>query len=208
MDVPFDADPQPSTSTQGVVEPQVAVPFPPTPEQEELVSEPVICKGSYTTCKDSLYYRKNMVKFKKTQKLSKSEPKNMSGKSDRELIPPSPLKKTGTSKGGVKPVKKAVRAASNAARRNNRKNVPCTGGIKKPHRYRPGTVALREICRYQKSTKLLIRKLPMARLIQQIAQDFKTDLHFEEAAIAACHEASEYYLVGLMEDTHTCVRYM
>ncbi|KAB7499573.1 histone H3, embryonic [Armadillidium nasatum] len=41
-----------------------------------------------------------------------------------------------------------------------RKSAPATGGVKKPHRYRPGTVALREIRRYQKSTELLIRKLP------------------------------------------------
>jgi hypothetical protein len=47
------------------------------------------------------------------------------------------------------------------------------GGVKKPHRFRPGTVALREICRYQKSTELLIRKLPFQRLVCEIAQDFK-----------------------------------
>ena len=41
-----------------------------------------------------------------------------------------------------------------------RKSAPATGGVKKPHRYRPGTVALREIRRYQKSTELLVRKLP------------------------------------------------
>ena len=45
-----------------------------------------------------------------------------------------------------------------------RKSAPATGGVKKPHRYRPGTVALREIRRYQKSTELLIRKLPFQRL--------------------------------------------
>uniref|UniRef100_A0A8C9R7L0 Si:ch1073-429i10.3 n=1 Tax=Scleropages formosus TaxID=113540 RepID=A0A8C9R7L0_SCLFO len=44
-----------------------------------------------------------------------------------------------------------------------RKSAPSTGGVKKPHRYRPGTVALREIRRYQKSTELLIRKLPFQR---------------------------------------------
>ncbi|KAH6926621.1 hypothetical protein HPB50_019994 [Hyalomma asiaticum] len=43
-----------------------------------------------------------------------------------------------------------------------RKSAPATGGVKKPHRYRPGTVALREIRRYQKSTELLIRKLPFS----------------------------------------------
>src|SRR5271168_3181709 len=54
-----------------------------------------------------------------------------------------------------------------------RKSAPATGGVKKPHRYRPGTVALREIRRYQKSTELLIRKLPFQRLVREIAQDFK-----------------------------------
>merc|ERR1712240_393540 len=52
-----------------------------------------------------------------------------------------------------------------------RKSAPSTGGVKKPHRYRPGTVALREIRRYQKSTELLIRKLPFQRLVREIAQD-------------------------------------
>uniref|UniRef100_A0A5F9D9S0 Histone H3 n=1 Tax=Oryctolagus cuniculus TaxID=9986 RepID=A0A5F9D9S0_RABIT len=59
-----------------------------------------------------------------------------------------------------------------------RKSAPATGGVKKPHRYRPGTVALREIRRYQKSTELLIRKLPFQRLVREIAQDFKTDLRW------------------------------
>uniref|UniRef100_A0AAQ4QS41 Histone H3 n=1 Tax=Gasterosteus aculeatus aculeatus TaxID=481459 RepID=A0AAQ4QS41_GASAC len=77
-----------------------------------------------------------------------------------------------------------------------RKSAPSTGGVKKPHRYRPGTVALREIRRYQKSTELLIRKLPFQRLVREIAQDFKTDLRFQSAAIGALQEASEAYLVA------------
>ena len=52
-------------------------------------------------------------------------------------------------------------------------------------RYKPGTVALREIRRYQKSTELLIRKLPFQRLVREIAQDFKTDLRFQSSAIGA-----------------------
>uniref|UniRef100_A0A8C4LPS3 Histone H3 n=1 Tax=Equus asinus asinus TaxID=83772 RepID=A0A8C4LPS3_EQUAS len=63
-----------------------------------------------------------------------------------------------------------------------RKSAPATGGVKKPHRYRPGTVALREIRRYQKSTELLIRKLPFQRLVREIAQDFKTDLRFQSSS--------------------------
>ena len=50
------------------------------------------------------------------------------------------------------------------------------GGIKKPHRHRPGTVALREIRKYQKSTDLLLRKRPFYLLVREIAQDFKSDL--------------------------------
>ena len=85
-----------------------------------------------------------------------------------------------------------------------RKYAPSAGGVKKPHRYRPGTVALREIRRYQKSTELLIRKVPFQRLVREIAQDFKTDLRFQSTAILALQEASEAYLVGLFEDTNLC----
>ncbi|CAI0411575.1 unnamed protein product, partial [Linum tenue] len=71
-----------------------------------------------------------------------------------------------------------------------RKSAPATGGVKKPHRFRPGTVALREIRKYQKSTELLFRKFPFHKLVREIAQDFK--------------EATEAYLVGLFEDTNLC----
>ena len=84
-----------------------------------------------------------------------------------------------------------------------RKSAPTTGGVK-PHRYRPGTVALREIRKYQKSTELLIRKLPFQRLVREIAQDFKTDLRFQSHAVLALQEAAEAYLVGLFEDTNLC----
>uniref|UniRef100_A0A8C5L101 Histone H3 n=1 Tax=Jaculus jaculus TaxID=51337 RepID=A0A8C5L101_JACJA len=82
--------------------------------------------------------------------------------------------------------------------------VPATGGVKKPHRYRPGTVALREIRRYQKFTELLIRKLPFQGLVREAAQDFKTDLRFQTSALMALQEASEAYLLGLFEDTNLC----
>jgi len=65
-------------------------------------------------------------------------------------------------------------------------------------------VALREIRKYQKSTELLIRRLPFQRLVREIAQDFKTDLQFQSTAILALQEAGEAYLVGLFEDTNLC----
>ncbi|KAF9055588.1 histone-fold-containing protein, partial [Panaeolus papilionaceus] len=83
-----------------------------------------------------------------------------------------------------------------------RKTAQVAGGVKKPHRFRPGTVALREIRRYQKSTELLIRKLPFQRLVREIAQDFKTDLRFQSSAVMALQEAAEAYLVSLFEDTN------
>jgi histone H3 len=62
---------------------------------------------------------------------------------------------------------------------------PSSGGVKKPHRYRPGTVALREIRKYQKSTELLIRKLPFKRMVREIASEFKNDVRIQSSAILA-----------------------
>jgi len=84
----------------------------------------------------------------------------------------------------------------------SKKTTAAAGGVKKPHRFRPGTVALREIRKYQKSTDLLIRKLPFQRLVREIAQDFKTDLRFQSSAVLALQEAAEAYLVSLFEDTN------
>ena len=92
----------------------------------------------------------------------------------------------------------AAKKASEARRRREREMG------KKPHRFRPGTVALREIRRYQKSTELLIRKAPFRRLIREITQDFKSDARITAQAFAALQEAAEAYLVGLFEDTNLC----
>ncbi|GAA5826187.1 hypothetical protein JCM5353_003839 [Sporobolomyces roseus] len=76
-----------------------------------------------------------------------------------------------------------------------------TGKPRKPHRYRPGTVALREIRRYQKSTELLMRKLPFQRLVREIAEsqvigkDGKW--RWQRAALQCLQEAAEHYLVDL-----------
>ena len=78
------------------------------------------------------------------------------------------------------------------------------GGVKKPHRYRPGTVALREIRKYQKSTDTLIRKAPFQRLVREILQDFKSDFRMQSTALLAMQEAAEAYLVGLFEDCNLC----
>ena len=87
--------------------------------------------------------------------------------------------------------------------------VPVGGQPQQPkrkHRYRPGTVALREIRRYQKSTELLIRKLPFERLVRELLQEAPNGVgkRLGHGAVGALQEASEAYLVGLFEDTNLC----
>lgn len=78
------------------------------------------------------------------------------------------------------------------------------GAQGKKHRFRPGTVALREIRKYQKSTDLLIKKAPFQRLVREVAQEYKQDLRFQSQAVLALQEAAEAYLVGLYEDSNCC----
>ena len=73
-----------------------------------------------------------------------------------------------------------------------------------PHRYRPGTVALREIRRYQKSTELLIRKLLFQRLVHEILQGYGVGYGVTPAMMMALQEAAEAYLVQLLEDSNLC----
>ena len=86
------------------------------------------------------------------------------------------------------------------------------GGIKKPHWYRPSLVALHEICRYQKSTKCLIKKSSFQKHIQEISQEYwicpqglgtpSVQVRFQSTAIAALQEAAENFIVGLFEDVN------
>ena len=90
------------------------------------------------------------------------------------------------------------------------KNIAVKAPRKPPHqmqkkrRFRPGTVALREIRRYQKSMDLLIRRAPFQRVMQEIVRSFRNDLRIQAAAIKGLQEAAEAYLVGLFEDSNLC----
>jgi histone H3/H4 len=105
------------------------------------------------------------------------------------------VKQTARKPTGGKFIRKQL--ATKASRQSGPSKLPT-----KPHRFRPGTVALREIRKFQKSTALLIRRLPFQRLVREIAQDFKNDLRFQSSAILALQEATEAYLVSLFEDTN------
>ena len=77
-----------------------------------------------------------------------------------------------------------------------------TCGMKKPHHYHPGTVTLKEILHYQKSTEMLIRKLSFQHLVREIAQAFKINLCFQSSAVMVLQEAGDSCLVGLFEDAN------
>ncbi|KAK0530028.1 histone H3.1 [Tilletia horrida] len=74
------------------------------------------------------------------------------------------------------------------------------GGVKKPIRYKPGTEALREIRRYQKSTELLIRRMPFQRLVRQICSEMRADVMWQSGALGALQEAAEAYMVNFFSD--------
>ncbi|CRL01270.1 CLUMA_CG014236, isoform A [Clunio marinus] len=78
------------------------------------------------------------------------------------------------------------------------------GGTKKVKRFRPGTVALKEIRRYQKTTELLIRHAPFQRLVKEISLKYKADFRYQSGAMSALQEAAESYITGLFEDTNLC----
>jgi histone H3/H4 len=96
--------------------------------------------------------------------------------------------------GSKKSAKKAKKATGGST----------SSGVKKAFRFRPGTVALREIRRYQKGTDLLLRKLPFQRLVREVASAAKDSLRFQSAAVLAIQEASEAYVVSLLADTNLC----
>ena len=84
------------------------------------------------------------------------------------------------------------------------KHMPFTEAASQPCQFTPGTMALREIHRYQKITELLICKLPFQRLVPEISQDFRSNIQFQGIAMAALQEAAEVYHIGLFEDTNLC----
>eukprot|EP00956_Cyclotella_meneghiniana_P001147 scaffold1315_cov23-Cyclotella_meneghiniana.AAC.15 len=102
------------------------------------------------------------------------------------------------------------------ATKNRRADVP---KVRKPHKWRPGTVSLREIRREQKRTNLAIPKVNLGRLVrdvaleqcrehQEIDRTFKLGgdypLRFQSTAMAAVHAASEDHAIAVLEETNLC----
>ena len=93
------------------------------------------------------------------------------------------------------------------ASKNIATKAPCkppSQQLKRKKRFRPGTVALREIHRYQKSTELLIMKAPFQWVIYEIMRGIWNDLRIQAAAVQGLQEVAEDYLVGLFKDSNLC----
>ena len=102
-----------------------------------------------------------------------------------------------------KQVRHGLKAPKSGGKKNIKLHKSGSGEIvKKKHRFKPGTVALREIRKYQKSTDLLIRKLPFQRVVREIASDESTPdgdgFRFQAAAIMALQEGTEVFATELM----------
>jgi len=126
-------------------------------------------------------------------------PKNKKSTPAAEPAPAEPAPAAPKAKKATK-----KKARKQLATKAARKSAPATGGVKKPHRYKPGTVALREIRKVQKSTELLVRKLPFQRLARDsvaegVKSDYLTDVRFAPSAVAALEQASDEVIDGLIE---------
>ncbi|RAL02781.1 histone H3 family protein [Aspergillus ibericus CBS 121593] len=110
-------------------------------------------------------------------------------------------KSTGPSRGGKRPAGKQPRES------DVQPGDPTPRG--RSRRFKPGTVALKEIRKYQRTFDLLIQKLPFARLVREVAldllpSDVGSELRWQSHAIQALQEAAEAFLVHLFEDTNLC----
>ena len=126
--------------------------------------------------------------------------KNTASKVEKK-IPSAAVKNGKASKSSkVSPNSKPI------AKVNMKKTAPADGGVKerKKMKFKPGTVALREIKRYQKSTDLLLPRAPFQRLVRDICRDIDSDLRFQAQALMALQESAEAYLTGVFEDANLC----
>ena len=139
-----------------------------------------------------------MPKAKNVSSKVPSKAKSVAGKKSKS---PSKVDKKAGKPKAAKPT--ASQKASKSPKKSQKTTTASQAERKKP-RNKAGTVALREIRRYQKSTDLLLPRAPFQRVVREITGDYDPDLRFAAQALIALQEAAEAYLVGLFEDTQLC----
>lgn len=100
--------------------------------------------------------------------------------------------------------RKSTKASRAIAKKESKAPHTSQGGAKRQHRWRPGTVALREVRKYQHTTELLIARAPFRRLVKEIVETFKDTMRMRSSALEAIHEATEAYIVGVLGDANLC----
>lgn len=139
------------------------------------------------------------------EQLGKSKKVSTKSKKIIRMVKPPPSSEEEDA--GLSSSNEATVSKSRSGLLKNRPGDPVPSTEKKKRKTKNGQLALREIRKFQKSTDLLIRKLPFARLVREIVQDeFGTDSDYrwQSVAIMALQEASEAYLIHLLEDTNLC----
>ena len=135
---------------------------------------------------------------------TKQTARRVTGGAPRHALAAAPA--LGVASGITNSARKALGVAKGIAKTARKSAAPVSGGIKKPHRYRPGTVALLEIRRYQKSTELLLRKLPFQRLVREVAEaeHIVSGVRFTSQTFMVLQEAAEAMLVQRFQDAQEC----
>jgi histone H3 len=157
-------------------------------------------EGGEQPASDSFLKDKDSLRIRSTDPVSEKKASRSSPKSSK-VKQEKPSSKSRESKvKGEKKDKKSSKTKQLITKQKDGK-VDVEKKIKKPHRFRPGTVALRQIRKYQKSADLLIAKAPFIRVVRDITQDYKTDMRFTRSALEALQEAAEIYLTEVLEAT-------
>ncbi|AIN97402.1 histone H3 variant, putative [Leishmania panamensis] len=100
--------------------------------------------------------------------------------------------------------RKANRMSRKMAKRQVKEQHAGAAGTKRQHRWRPGTVALREVRKYQHSTEMLISRAPFRRLVKEVMSTIKDTMRMRSSALEAIQEATECYIVSLLGDANLC----
>ncbi|KAK7195672.1 histone H3 variant [Novymonas esmeraldas] len=100
--------------------------------------------------------------------------------------------------------RKANKASRAIAKKESKASRASSTGAKRQHRWRPGTVALREVRKYQHSTDMLIARAPFRRLVKEIVSTVKDTIRMRSSAVEAIQVATEGYIVNVLGDANLC----
>ncbi|XP_057818154.2 histone H3 [Cryptomeria japonica] len=145
----------------------------------------------------------NSQRYLKMARQKATVPRKRSGNAPASTPPVSPSAPASTPAPAAESSSAAAARGRRSAKGPRVTATPMTA--RKPYRFKPGTVALREIKRYQKSFELLIPALPFARLVREVTAHYTLEVNrWTAEALVALQEAAEDYVVNLFDDSNLC----